>query len=47
MPLIGFDRAFSSDVIITLVLPNDLRLTYGCLSRFENNRCDAIARCHN
>ena len=40
LPLIGFAHAFHSDVIImTLVFSNDLRLTQGCLSRFENKLC--------
>ena len=47
LPQIGFDHAFHSDVIMTLVFSNDLRLRQGCLSRFENKRCDMIVRCHN
>ena len=47
LPLIGFDHAFHSDVIMTLVFSNDLSLRQGCFSRFENKRFDVIARCHD
>ena len=40
-------HALHSDVIMTLVYSNNLRLTYGCLSQFENKRCHVIARCRN
>ena len=46
LPLIGFDNAFHSDVIMTLVFSNDLRLRYEYLSLFVNKWCDVIARCH-
>ena len=37
LPLIGFDHAFHSGVIMKLVFFNDLRLRCECLSRFETN----------
>ena len=45
LPLIGFDRTLYSDVIMTSVFFNNLRLAQRLLSRFENKRCDVIARC--
>ena len=32
---------------MTLVYSNNLRLTFGCLIRFENIQSDLIARCRN
>ena len=48
LPLIGFDHAFHSDVIMTLVFSNDLRLLYrDVYLDLENKRCDVISRCLN
>ena len=47
LPLIGFDHAFYSDVIMPLVYFNNLRLRYGYLILFDNTQCGPIARCHN
>ena len=38
----GCAHAFHSDVIMTLVYSNNLRL-YGCFIRFENKQFDQIA----
>ena len=43
LPLMGCDHAFHSEVIMTLVYSNNLRLTYGCFIRFENKQFDEIA----
>ena len=45
LPIIGFDHTLHSDVIMTSVFFNKLRLAQRLLSRFENKWCDVIARC--
>ena len=43
----GFDHAFHSGVIMTLVYSNNLHLTFECLIRFENEQLGLIARNRN
>ena len=45
LPLIGFDHTLQSDVIMTSVFFNNMRLAKRLLSQFENKQCYVIARC--